>query len=138
MYLYLIGAFDYNNDILAVKIGVSNDIAQRIAAIQTGQFCDVKLLAAWETDSRMKCFHVEKTLHENYAQRRMRGEWFRRIIMRDAIPLVNDLMGSIPCSLSNVTGHLSELRDAADRKVERNRRYRESKRLRKQSLKLAG
>ena len=121
MYLYLIGAYDYNGEVLAVKIGVAGDVKKRIAAMQTGQFCEMRLICAWRTDSRMKCFAVEKLAHEHYERRRMRGEWFRRMVMLDAVQVISEFMGSLPCEVPSVAGSLSDFREAMGRKRERNR-----------------
>lgn len=137
MYLYLVGAFDYNDDVLAVKIGVSSDIRERIAALQTGQFCEVRLLAAWQTDSRLKCFRVERALHEHYQHRRMCGEWFRRMVMRDIVPVASDLIGSLPCTVAGVPSHLAAIRDCQERQRERNQQHRLRKRALREARKQA-
>lgn len=111
MYLYLIGAFDFNDILLAVKIGVTEDVTQRIASMQTGQFCEMKLILAWEVESRKKCFYSESVLHEHYQKKRIRGEWFRVGIMKDAVHVVSDVVGSAPCSVPDVPECLKQVQD---------------------------
>ena len=135
--MYVVGAFDYNDDLLSVKVGVSNDVGRRIATIQTGQFCEVKLLTAWRTESRMRCFHAEKSLHIHYENRKMRGEWFRRAVMRDIIPLASDLMGSLPCAIPGVDSFLKDVQYVAERNRERMLRHKAAKKERKAASLLA-
>ena len=133
MYLYLIGAFDYNDALLAVKIGVTRDIGKRIAAMQTGQFCEMRLIVAWEVASRAKCFNVERGLHEHFSHRRMRGEWFRPMIVREFIPVACDLAGSVPCSIPSVPGCLKRVQDMDDTKRASRRRHAREKKARRAS-----
>lgn len=56
-----------------VKIGISIDIEQRMAQIQTGCPFRVKLVQSWETRDARK---VEARSHTTLAKYRAMGEWF--------------------------------------------------------------
>lgn len=105
MYLYVIGAFDRENSLLAVKIGVSEDVSARIDSMQTGQFCDLRLLTAWES-SRAKCFAVERDMHLEFVMQRLRGEWFDQCVSRKIMQVGMDMMGSLPVCPHGMKCHL--------------------------------
>src|SRR5690606_8857004 len=127
----VIGAFDYNDELLALKIGVSGDFRDRIAALQTGQFCEMKLIVGWKSESRAKCFSVERALHDRYRAKHMRGEWFRPAVARDVVSAGIELMGSLPCEVPGVSSHLGEVRDGFERKRERRLRRKEARKRRR-------
>ncbi|HEU5088698.1 MAG TPA: GIY-YIG nuclease family protein, partial [Roseiflexaceae bacterium] len=55
------------------KIGMARDVAQRVQAIAAFVPFHIDLIVAIETD-RMR--QLERGLHECFAERRLRGEWF--------------------------------------------------------------
>lgn len=54
-----------------VKIGWSQDVPQRVAAIQTGCPVEVRVIRILDADRR-----AEARLHRQFAECRQRGEWF--------------------------------------------------------------
>lgn len=55
------------------KIGYARHPARRLASINCGSASPVKLLWQTETD---QFTHLERLLHEKFAAKRQRGEWF--------------------------------------------------------------
>jgi len=53
-----------------VKIGRAKNPTVRERTLQSEQPC-IELIEAWEAD-----VHTERTLHKQYADKRIRGEWF--------------------------------------------------------------
>lgn len=57
-----------------VKIGISENIARRIASIQTGNPNPVRLIAAYRVDDP---YAIEAALHAEWKLHRTIGEWFK-------------------------------------------------------------
>jgi hypothetical protein len=57
-----------------IKIGVTDNPAERLKTLQQGNHLELHGIAAW-WDFRF----VEKSLHEQFASARIRGEWFRPV-----------------------------------------------------------
>lgn len=55
-----------------VKIGVAEDIADRLAGLQTGHWCELSVIRTLEGGPLL-----ERWLHRFYGSLRLRGEWFR-------------------------------------------------------------
>lgn len=68
-YVYLI---NMNNEFY--KIGYASDVAQRFGSIQTSTPYKLELLHVIITENAPK---LEDLLHQRYASKRGRGEWFR-------------------------------------------------------------
>jgi hypothetical protein len=68
-YVYLIR----NGSSFAFKIGIAHDVESRLAQLQTGNPVDLALESSYEFPN---ADHVERVLHQKWASRRMRGEWF--------------------------------------------------------------
>lgn len=66
-YLYLIKCQQF------VKIGVANDVQNRIAQLSTGNPFKLELLAVFAFESANT---VEAALHQRFLDKRKRGEWF--------------------------------------------------------------
>jgi hypothetical protein len=56
-----------------VKIGFAKDVAARLAQLQTGNACRLKLLAVIPNGSHA----LERRLHAFFAEHRVRNEWFQ-------------------------------------------------------------
>lgn len=56
------------------KIGVSQNVEQRLREIQTGCPYRVEIVKFWKSENATK---VEKALHHRFAEHRMEGEWFK-------------------------------------------------------------
>lgn len=65
--LYLISSGPY------VKIGIANDVENRIASLQTGNPIELKVMSCFEFQNSSL---VERVLHQKCASQRVRGEWF--------------------------------------------------------------
>ena len=71
MYLYCI------SDGLLCKFGYSKDPSRRLRSLQTGSSSQLELVHSVLVEGDVCVKHLEKTLHREYAYRRVRGEWFR-------------------------------------------------------------
>lgn len=70
-----------------IKIGfTTGPVAARIAALQTGSDCDLRLLGSVICDESAGT--TERQLHRRFSQWRHRGEWFTR----DVMPFVKQLL----------------------------------------------
>jgi hypothetical protein len=103
MYVYIMGAHNLRGDLKAVKIGVTDNIEQRIAHLQTAQILEIKLAAAWHTKSRKQAFFVEREMHLRYEKACMRSEWFRPHIMRSAIYRLSEMLRKRPFALDGAS-----------------------------------
>lgn len=66
-----------------IKIGVSENPEARCAHLQTATPKKLRVIAKFVFDSRAQAFGMERDLHAEYAHLRMKGEWFRRAILRE-------------------------------------------------------
>ena len=60
------------------KVGLSSDHQRRILELQTGNPYKLHLRVCLVYEKRSHAAYVEKWLHENLAENRKRGEWFKR------------------------------------------------------------
>ncbi len=60
----------------AIKIGVARDIKKRLATMQTGNPFELKVIATIPCYSVEEAFRTEKRIHNLFAKKRIRGEWF--------------------------------------------------------------
>ena len=74
--LYLIGAW-VDDDLVAVKIGISKDCEQRLKELQSHTFADLSILGYHTYASVELARDVEKQAHKALEPYKMRGEWFR-------------------------------------------------------------
>jgi hypothetical protein len=73
-----------------VKIGVANDVASRMAALQTGNPRRLVLL-----DLVPDCGYLELALHRAFEQFRLVGEWFDFGRGRDPVAVVRDMISTL-------------------------------------------
>ena len=66
-YLYLIKCQNF------FKIGIANDVENRIAQLSTGNPFPLEIMASYEFENAAP---VEAAIHQRYAGVRKRGEWF--------------------------------------------------------------
>lgn len=66
----------------SVKIGVSDDPQARLKSLQTGNHGRLYLIASFPFDSRMQAEAMERELHARFTEDRLKGEWFRKRILR--------------------------------------------------------
>ena len=69
MYVYAIR----NNHTGRIKLGISENPERRLKELQTGNDCELELLAYREAANRFK---DEKAIHNRHQHLRVRGEWF--------------------------------------------------------------
>ena len=74
--LYFIGAW-IDDDLVAVKIGVSKDCEQRLRELQSHTFADLSILGYFTYSSVELARKLEKQAHKALEEYRLRGEWFR-------------------------------------------------------------
>lgn len=67
----------------AIKIGVSGDPDSRCIAMQTGTSKTLRVIARIPFTNRDEAFSMEKELHEKYIHLRLKGEWFKRGLLRE-------------------------------------------------------
>jgi hypothetical protein len=77
---YIIGQIDMEGP---VKIGRSKHAAARLLSIQTGYPYDLRIEHWWGGD-------IEKPMHEALTDYRLRGEWYRRECVHEALALFPD------------------------------------------------
>jgi hypothetical protein len=66
-YLYLIESQQF------YKIGIANDVQSRLAQLSTGNPFELKLLASYSFENAEV---VERSIHQRFSNKRVRGEWF--------------------------------------------------------------
>lgn len=77
VYLYLICAHAREHEPLApVKIGITANVAARLASVQTGQHKRLSVIAAFTTPNREIARVLEGQWHRHFAADRLEGEWF--------------------------------------------------------------
>ena len=71
---YVYAILDEVNSCL--KIGKANDVRMRLSDLQIGNPNPLKLVGLIECKSESFAFRVERSIHEDYSQFHIRGEWF--------------------------------------------------------------
>jgi hypothetical protein len=71
---YVYAILDEVNSCL--KIGKANDVKTRLADLQVGNPNLLKLVGLIECKSESFAFRIERSIHEDYSQLHIRGEWF--------------------------------------------------------------
>ena len=59
-----------------IKIGMTDNIQQRIVALKQATKKDLRVFAKIDTPSRFKAAQLEKELHEQFKESNYQGEWF--------------------------------------------------------------
>lgn len=104
-YVYFIAAGS-----AAMKIGVSDDPANRLAQLQTAHYQKLYLLFTIECNSRDAAFEVEKAFHRWYADQRLRDEWFD--IAATSVEEDLKLLASLSAHVTEITRHVTDERVA--------------------------
>lgn len=60
-----------------IKIGVSDNPADRLSALQTAHYQQLHLIYTIECRTRAAAFEVESAFHRWYEELNIRNEWFR-------------------------------------------------------------
>lgn len=80
MFLYLVKCQQY------VKIGIANDVQNRLAQLSTGNPFDLEILAVYEFKNASP---VESALHQRFENYQARGEWYS--LSDDAVKQIEDI-----------------------------------------------
>ena len=80
-YVYFIGELSSirlrnNQKYRAIKIGLTSDINKRMDQLQTGNSCELVIIALIKCQSRKHSEHIESSIHNRFKHQRIRGEWF--------------------------------------------------------------
>lgn len=73
-YVYIVKAGTKSTS--PIKIGVTDNVQNRIKQLQTGNPAEIFLVMHFECNSREHAFNLEKTIHEILKGQRLFGEWF--------------------------------------------------------------
>ena len=73
---YFIGA-SINDNLTAVKIGISKDCEQRLASLQSCTFIDLKILGYYTFTSVEQARYLEKEAHVALHPYKIKGEWYQ-------------------------------------------------------------
>lgn len=77
VHVYLFCFYGRENEPLGpVKIGITSNVASRLAGVQTGQHRKLHALAVFGTPNREIARRLESSFHEQLGSKRMEGEWF--------------------------------------------------------------
>ena len=81
--------FIENTETGRIKVGfTTGSITTRLATLQTGSDCELRLLGSVVADPRAGTTEVQ--LHRRFSRWRHRGEWFTRDIMSDVRALLRE------------------------------------------------
>lgn len=69
--------FILNEDSNAIKIGRAKNLEKRMKALQTSSPAKLKLIKAIQVDGNKKAQGLERSLHQQFREIRLTGEWFR-------------------------------------------------------------
>lgn len=72
MVVYFIQAGDR-----AIKIGITDNIKDRMSGLNCGNHEKLKLLFKYEVDTRGKAGQIETELHSYFKEYHLKGEWFK-------------------------------------------------------------
>ena len=61
----------------AIKIGITDDIRNRLACLQTANPMKLEMYYAMKVPSRSDAMQLEKELHTKFDKHRICGEWFK-------------------------------------------------------------
>ena len=74
--LYFIGAW-VDDNLIAVKIGISKDCMERLKDLQIHTFADLSVMGYYTYSSVKQARALEKEAHKALKEYRIRGEWFK-------------------------------------------------------------
>lgn len=76
MNVYFIRAFAPPPKCGPIKIGLADNVRQRIEELQVGNPAELILIAVIQCKTRGEAAKLEKTFHKIFARQHIRGEWF--------------------------------------------------------------
>lgn len=74
--VYFVGCRSKEGKHKAIKIGITNNTANRLADLQNGNHMPLDLIAWFEAGSRSKAMAIEREMHYQFRHLHIRGEWF--------------------------------------------------------------
>ena len=87
-YIYVLSKSDTRN----VKVGYTINLSNRLSNYKTSNDCEVKYLFTYKTKHYIK---LEKYIHENLKDIKIKGGWFEKEAISWVPKLINDLLGNI-------------------------------------------
>ncbi|MEQ8969764.1 MAG: GIY-YIG nuclease family protein [Coleofasciculus sp. C1-SOL-03] len=69
--------FILNEDSNAIKIGRAKDLTKRMNALQTSSPAKLRLIKSVQVEGRKEAHELEKSLHKQFNEIRLAGEWFK-------------------------------------------------------------
>ena len=69
--------FIFNEDSNAIKIGIAKNLARRMMSLQTSSPAILRLIKSIQVGGSKEAAELEKSLHKQFAQLRLAGEWFK-------------------------------------------------------------
>ena len=81
-YVYFIAELSNVKLVHRVKIGVATNPQKRLAVLQTGNSRQLCLLFTIGPMSKSQAYGVEQHLHNEFCRCQIRGEWFRKQVLR--------------------------------------------------------
>ena len=67
----------------SIKIGVSKDPEKRLRDLQIGNHAELFIIAKFPFNSYSEAYALESELHYKFKSFRLRGEWFKKGILRN-------------------------------------------------------
>lgn len=71
-YIYFIQAGEKG----PIKIGVANNVANRLESLQTGNHEELRVIHSFQVSGKSKAFDFERQLHKYFRHKCIRREWF--------------------------------------------------------------
>jgi Meiotically up-regulated gene 113 len=97
------------------KVGIANDVARRLATLQTGHPNKLTLVRSFQLPSRAAAMAVESESHDWLARYRVGGEWFEadRAMIEHAVSLLAKKHGSgdVPSARSELATAWQKFKD---------------------------
>ena len=81
-YVYFIAEMSNVKLAHRVKVGVATNPKKRLAVLQTGNSRELSLLFTIGPMSKKQAYDIENQLHYKFRHSQLRGEWFRKQILR--------------------------------------------------------
>ena len=67
----------------SIKIGVAQNPELRLKTLQTGNHGELFLIAKFPCTGRAEAYLLEADLHKRFSNFRLKGEWFKKGILRE-------------------------------------------------------
>lgn len=103
-----------------IKIGVSDNPADRLSALQTAHYQQLRLLYTIECSSRQAAYALESAFHRWYGEAQIRNEWFKLTPAQiaDDVGLLLSLSKDVVDARQHITpSEIASLEVKAERKL---------------------